>query len=307
MEKGKFHEVPKKSYSFEEAAQKYNDTILLNKKDVRVQKRLLSYWKGRFNGYDLNNISVSLLNQERDYLLEGETHFKRQRAPATINRYFAILSHIFSLSFKWGWINENPFLRISKMKEPRGRVRFLSDDERDRLLSVCQASKNKMLYPIVVLCLSTGARKMEIVGLNWKHVDLVRRIIILEDTKNGERRALPISSFALEVLTEYAKDSDKTGLVFPSAHNASKPIEIRKPWLTILQKANIEDFHFHDLRHSAASYLAMNGASLAEIAEVLGHKTLSMVKRYAHLSEAHTAKVVESMNSKIFAKIHQKS
>ena len=87
-------------------------------------------------------------------------------------------------------------------------------------------------------------------------------------------------------------------MVFPSAIKPQKPIEIRKSWLNALEKAGIEDFRFHDLRHSTASYLAMNGATLAEIAEVLGHKTLAMVKRYSHLSEAHTAGVLERMNQK---------
>ncbi len=77
-------------------------------------------------------------------------------------------------------------------------------------------------------------------------------------------------------------------------------MDLRSPWETAVKKAELQDFKFHDLRHSAASYLAMNGASLAEIAEVLGHKTLQMVKRYAHLSEGHTACVVASMNNKIF-------
>ncbi len=78
------------------------------------------------------------------------------------------------------------------------------------------------------------------------------------------------------------------------------PVAIRKSWEAVREKAGLEDFHWHDLRHSAASYLAMNGASLAEIAEVLGHRQLSMVKRYAHLSTQHTAGVIKSMNEKIF-------
>jgi len=89
-------------------------------------------------------------------------------------------------------------------------------------------------------------------------------------------------------------------LVFPSLTRPMKPWDSRSAWLSALKKADIQDFRFHELRHSCASYLAMNGASLAEIAEVLGHKTLQMVKRYAHLSEAHTAKVVQSMNERIF-------
>jgi integrase len=79
-----------------------------------------------------------------------------------------------------------------------------------------------------------------------------------------------------------------------------KPIDIQNAWRVAMKRAELKDFRFHDLRHSAASYLAMNGASLAEIAAVLGHKTLAMVQRYAHLSDAHTSKVVERMNTAIF-------
>lgn len=81
---------------------------------------------------------------------------------------------------------------------------------------------------------------------------------------------------------------------------ACRPVVLRNAFLLALKRAEIEDFRWHDLRHSAASYLAMGGASLAEIAEILGHKTLEMVKRYAHLSPAHTASVVERMNARIF-------
>ncbi len=90
-----------------------------------------------------------------------------------------------------------------------------------------------------------------------------------------------------------------TTLIFPS-RNGRKPADIRTAWDEAIGRSEIEDFHFHDQRHSAASYLAMNGASLAEISEILRHKTLDMIKRYAHLSEAHTAGVVARMNEKIF-------
>jgi len=123
----------------------------------------------------------------------------------------------------------------------------------------------------------------------------------LHDTKNGERRVVPVVGKALELLKDHAKvKRSDTSLLFPSKVDSQKPMDLRAPWKAALTKAGIEDFRFHDLRHSAASYLAMNGASLAEIAEVLGHKTLQMVKRYAHLSEAHTAGVVERMNKSIF-------
>ena len=122
----------------------------------------------------------------------------------------------------------------------------------------------------------------------------------IHETKNDERRALPLGKPAFKEIQKLSElRRIDTNLLFPD-ETGKKPIDIRNPWERAIKKAGIKDFRFHDLRHSAASYLAMNGASLAEIAEVLGHKTLQMVKRYSHLSEQHTANVVSKMNDKIF-------
>lgn len=138
-------------------------------------------------------------------------------------------------------------------------------------------------------------------GLKWADVDLQGGSVILHETKNGERRRVAITGLALELLKDHAKVRRlDSALLFPSKINPDKPIELKKSFLTALHHAEIKDFHWHDLRHCTASYLAMNGASLAEIAEVLGHKTLAMVKRYAHLSDGHVSSVVASMNAKIF-------
>lgn len=228
----------------------------------------------------------------------------------------AALSHAFTVAVKeWQWIEDNPLLKVTRPKEPRGRVRFLSEDtqapdgtviegERTRFLNACKASTSPDLYAAVVLALSTGARAQEILGLRWGQIDFPRRVALLDDPdriKNSERRALPLAGHALELLRERARVRRiDTDLVFPGRTNPHKPVDLRTPFATALKAAGIEDFRWHDLRHSAASYLAMGGASLAEIAEVLGHKTLAMVKRYAHLSEAHTSAVVERMNNRIF-------
>ena len=214
----------------------------------------------------------------------------------------AALSHVMSIAHKeWEWIAENPCSKLSKMPEPRGRVRFLNDEERTALLNACKLSKSPHLYPIVILALSTGARLGEILSLTWDQVDLTKGRITLHETKNNERRLIPLTGHALRVIREWSKVRRiDSALLFPNTRNPKEPIDIRSPWYTALKRSEIENFRFHDLRHSAASYLAMNGASLAEIAEVLGHKTLAMVKRYAHLSEAHTHSVVASMNERIF-------
>jgi len=242
------------------------------------------------------------------------------RGPATVNRYLAALSHALNIAVnEWGWLVDTPLRKVKKPTEPRGRIRFLSDDEADssgetidgertRLLKACEESDNPYLYIVVVLALCTGMRRGEIMGLTWDDVDIHQGRITLYETKNGEIRVVPLVGKALALLKEHSKVRNlKTSLVFPGKPLRSddgelfyKPIDLRAPWLAALKKAKIEDFHFHDLRHSAASYLAMNGASLAEIAEVLGHKSLQMVKRYSHLSEAHTAGVVARMNERIF-------
>lgn len=213
----------------------------------------------------------------------------------------AALSHAFTIAIKeWGWIQDSPISKVIKPKEARGRVRYLDDENRSKLLIACKESQNPYLHVIVVIALSTGMRQAEILNLKWSDVDLDRGRVILHETKNGEVRQVPIAGHALQLL----KDLHKTRrldvqLLFPGKY-PKKPIIIRSAWEQAVHSAEILNSRFHDLRHSCASYLAMNGASLAEIAEVLGHKTLAMVKRYAHLSDSHTANVVTRMNEKIF-------
>ncbi len=292
-----------KRHTLSELIDRYCVNVLPNKKSAKTQFQQLNWWKTKIGSRALSDITPSLIAEYRDELGREITIRGKPPSPATVVRYMAALSHAFTIAVKeWGWMEDSPMRKVTKPREPRGRVRFLSDEERVRLLESCKESSSPYLYPVVVLALSTGMRSGEIMGLTWDNVDLNRGRAILHETKNGERRAVALKGHALELLKELGKvrriDSN---LLFPAKETkTTKPIDLRKPWETAVQKAELHDFHFHDLRHSAASYLAMNGASLAEIAEVLGHKTLQMVKRYAHLSEGHTARVVESMNQKIF-------
>ena len=271
-------------------------------------KKLLNWWRKEIGSYLLSDLTRALIVEQRDKLLTStgrkvsKGSNKAQRSPSTVNRYMVALGHALTIAAnEWEWIHENPMRKISKLSEPRGRVRFLDDAERERLLEACKGSTNPQLYTLVVLALSTGARHGELINLRWSNVDLQRRVITLHDTKNKERRLLPLAHYALQLMEEHNKVRNiASDLVFPSPSNPQKSWDSRSAWEAALKRANIDNFRFHDLRHSCASYLAMNGASLAEIAEVLGHKTLQMVKRYAHLSEAHTAKVVQRMNERIF-------
>lgn len=266
------------------------------------QRAQLEWWIGQIGGHALAHCSAPLIAACRDKLLSEPTRHGEQRAPATVARYLAVLSHAFTVARKeWQWIETNPVSAVTTPKEPRGRVRFLSDEERERLLRACRESPTPELYPIVVLALSTGMRSGEVRSLTWGRVDLKAGRILLEETKNGERRSVPLVGHAAQLLEERAKlRRIDTDLLFPSRRQPLKPINIRNAWLAALDQAGIEDFRFHDLRHSAASYLLMNGASIGELAEVLGHKTLQMVKRYTHLSDSHARGIVERMNAAVF-------
>jgi integrase len=295
-----FTAVAAKRHTVGELIDRYRREVLPHKStsSIYMQTLQLRWWNTHLGQRLLAGITPALLAEYRDKLAQGDG---QPRSNATVNRYLAALSHAFTVAVReWQWLEENPLRKVSKPSEPRGRVRFLSDNELPRLLDACKASENPYLYTVVVLALSTGARKMELMNLTWREVDLQRGIMTLDNTKNKERRVLPLTGYALDLMRQHAKVRRiDIPVVFPD-RTGTKPLCIRQAWKYAVQRAEISDFRFHDLRHSAASYLAMSGASLAEIAEILGHKTLDMVKRYAHLSEAHTARVVARMNATIF-------
>lgn len=310
MKRGRYIDsTESKKHTLNMAIDRYLREVLPSKpKNARNVAQHLKWWGETLGSFSLNEITPSRISQTRDQLLAGLSNKGIRRSPSTIVRYLASLSVLLSLCYReWQWIEENPIAKVSKPSEPRGRVRFLDDDERDRLLNECRASSNPYLYTFVVLSMASGMRRGEVMNLRWKDVDLERGRVILHETKNGERRLVPVSGLALELLKGlYAQRNEASTLIFPGT-DPHKPIDLRFPWEQALKAAEIKDFRPHDLRHCCASYLAMSGASLAEIAEVLGHKTLTMVKRYAHLSEAHTSAVVAKMTQKYLGAHHEQT
>jgi integrase len=301
MEDGKFlHTTEARKHTLRELIERYEKG---HKEKISTSKQAaeIRWWKEQLGAHRLSDLTPVLITEYRDRLLQEVTVRGKSRSNGSVRRYLAALSHIFNMAIKeFGWLQENPMSKVNKPKESRGRVRFLSDTERERLLDVCEKSSNKLLYPIVVLALSTGMRLGELIKLRWHDINLPRERITLHDTKNGERRSVPIKGLALQLIIKLHENRNRvTDLIFPGI-SPNKPIDPRFSWETALKVAQIENFRFHDLRHCCASYLAMNGATLMEIAEVLGHKTLAMVKRYAHLSDSHKDKVVSDMNAVIF-------
>ena len=303
VERGTFtYKKPGSKHTLSELIDRYIERVLpIKPKNARNVRQHLLWWKQELGSYLLSDIKPNLISQKRDDLLTSPTCKNKTRSPTTVVRYLASLSHAFSIAVRdWEWMQENPVLKISKPKISNERTRFLSDEERMKLIKACQESESKGLYPVVILALSTGMRRGEILNLKWSDVDLDRGSILLQTTKNGERRFVPLAGIALDLLKSRHANQPIASLVFPAPHFASKPIDIRSAWETALEKAGISNFRFHDLRHTAASYLAMNQASLLEIGTLLGHKTVQMTKRYAHLSNAHIYAIASTLNNKLF-------
>jgi integrase len=311
-----FPHAAAKRTSFDALAKDYTETVLpeFDETQRAARTRHLAHWSKQFAGLTVAELTADRISKARDACAAetftrgkartnrktGETTLPKayRRTGATVNRFMATLSHILSFAAKERrLIDRNPVGDLSRKKESRGRTRFLSDDERTALLDACAKSEWPALHALVLLAITTGARRGELIGLRWSDVDLKKGRALVRETKNDEQRTLPLAGKALEALRDLKlKGSARSEFLFPNPSGHPGAFEhFDSYWYAALEAASISDFHFHDLRHTTASMLAAQGASLLEIADVLGHKTLAMVKRYSHLVVDHKAKVIEKM------------
>ena len=291
-----------KSRKLSEAIQKFIDDELTADKPNRANvKQHLGWWNEQIGRSPLTEVTPSVLSDCRDKLLKKTTPSGKTLEPATVLKYLSSLSSVFEMAIKvWFWVEKNPVKMIKKPSISNARSRFLSEDECQRLLASCKESRNPYLHSIVALALSTGMRRGELLWLRWQDVAFEKRYIILEKTKNGTMRYVPMVGMSQRIL-QSLRDSesilDKSHHVFPSL-NLNRYIDIRSAWNAALKRADIKNFTFHDLRHSCASFLTMSGASQRDIAEILGHKDLRMTHRYTHLSQSHLSEALERATEK---------
>ena len=290
-------------HTISDLVERYISDVLPRKPKIHNEYACqLKWWQAQIGDVLLSDLTPSLISEQRDLLSEKVTNRKTIISNARVNRYMATLSTTITTAVKaWEWMEDNPLRKVSKLKEPRGRVRYLSDEERERLLTACRESHNPNLYLTVILAMSTGGRQAEIWGLRWKCVDLQNGFVTFEETKNDEPRSVPLTGHAFELMMERSKvPRVDTDLVFPSRVDRQKHFDFRRPFQMALKAAQMEDFRWHDLRHCAASYLVMAGVDMRTVAEILGHKTMQMTQRYTHLSPEHLKDAVAKMNHKIF-------
>lgn len=260
------------------------------------QTSLLEWWDQWCGHLLLADLTSAVIAEGRDKLLNETTVRGKLRNPSTVNRYLSAFGKVLTIAVKeWGWIEDSPMRNVSKPSESEGRERFLSIAEKERLLQACQESRNPNLLPIVSLALITAMRFGEIAGLRWRDIDFEQHIITLLRTKNGDRRIIPLTEEAAAIFKNcqsFGESGDE--LVFKSKRNAvqKQKISVREAFENAVERVGIKNFRFHDLRHTAASYMAMSGATQGELMAILGHRSPIMTRRYAHYSQTHLAKVL---------------
>ncbi len=215
--------------------------------------------------------------------------------PATVNRILATLKHAFSKAVEWNMVEEEVLKRIRRAKlleENNRRLRYLSKEECQELINNC----DQHLKPIVITALNTGMRKGEILSLRWDNVDLKHGFILLDKTKNGERREIPINNTLRRTLLSITRRLD-VPYVFYDTVTGNPYQDVKRSFNSACRKAKIKDFRFHDLRHCFASHLVMSGIDLTTVKELLGHKTLTMTLRYSHLAPSHKVNAVKVLDN----------
>ena len=191
----------------------------------------------------------------------------------TLVREFGLLRTVVLTAInEWGITVDNPLSNFHIKREPDQRLRRLSLDELEQLISA--ECNNPYTKPMILLALETAMRLGELLSLKWSRVDLDRGFVELQKTKNGHGRMVPLTAAALSVLSNLERDGD---VVFPV-----KPGTLKQSWVRLVKRAGIDDLRFHDLRHEAILRLVEKGLTIPEAASVSGHKTASMLLRYAH-------------------------
>jgi len=223
--------------------------------------------------------------------------YRRQRKQAgvsdvTINRELAFLRHLYTMAITWGKASENPVKKIRFARENNGRIRMLSPEEEARLLVHC----GPQLKPLVMTALHTGFRSSELLSLTWEDVDFRRQTITVQAAyaKNGESRSVPMNEVLTATLQTVRMSTATDGPVFRT--RTGEPYRsFRTAFTHAVRQASRVDFTFHDLRHTFASRLVMSGVDLPTVQELMGHKDISMILRYTHLSSDHKQRAVRAL------------
>jgi len=282
-------EKVKKPHLLSELVERYHKHAASYKLSYHRERYAIDAIKDYFKGRYVSDITTWAIEK-----------WKRDRArevvPATVNRELTILKHMLKMALKWDLSSTNPAASVAPFPVQEGRLRYLAEDEIPSLLSVCKDQiTSPWLHPLVMLALNTGARQGELLDLRYEDIDLERGLIYFGRTKNRRLKIIPMNHAVRGAVDWLLKHRYGDYLfMWPWGDRVGRTTAY-EAFKKACSEAEIEKFRFHDLRHTAASYLVMNGVDLATVKELLGHREIEMTLRYSHLAPAHKAKAVEKL------------
>ncbi|MCF6776739.1 site-specific integrase [Thiotrichales bacterium 19X7-9] len=265
----------------------YLEWCRANRKDAKNVSLILLNTCSPLHDIVLKDLNQAIVNQ---FLMRYQK--KTGITNSRINKILNGIKGAISRAFEYGYVEKNILQGLKTLKESVGKIRYLSEVETQRLFKALEDT-NELIRNIVLTAYYTGMRRGEIFSLKWEDIDLKLNQIILDkdNTKSGKIRDIPLNSKLREIFINLPEP--KTGLVFKSPKTGDKLDNIKKSWATLMKKAEIENFRFHDLRHNFASQLVMKGESLSVVRELLGHSDFKMTLRYAHLAPEHKQRAVD--------------
>lgn len=270
-------------HSWEDAVNRFLDEA--QHKSIWHDATILKWLNPHLAGRSISSIdtdTIDRLIKLRSAVIICKTPLTKT-SPSTVNRHMSILNKVLRKAVQWKWIKGVPTIR--KLREPKGRVRFLTGTESERLI----AALPEPLSACARFTLATGLRERNCTHLEWSRVNLAIRTawVNAEDVKNDVALSIPLNDEALQILKE--QSGKHVRWVFPTAEDRPLAKASNSPWYSALIAAEIEDFHWHDLRHTWASWHVMSGTPLNVLQQLGGWKKLDMVMRYAHLSPSYVA------------------
>jgi integrase len=270
---------------FTEFAAMYLERVIPIMKSIRTERDRVKRWMRDLGNPPLGQITRSEIEA-----------WRRQKMPtlkpASINRELSRLRHMLNTAVDWDLLEKSPMHGMKFLRENNARTRYLSMEECQRLIAAAIAPH---VRAIIIVALHSGMRQGEILNLCWQDLDFHSNFILIRDSKNGQARHVPMDEALCSLFRDYPRRPD-TQLIFAGCGGA-RLTAIRTGFVNACTRAGFTDLHFHDLRHTFSSQFVMGGGDLYILKELLGHKSITMTQRYAHLSPAYKTKAIDRMNT----------
>jgi len=284
------------NYTVADLITRYADDVLPRKREETQRREgyILSFWQRQLGSRLLADITKADVVKVRDGFV------KRGAKATTVHRYLNLLSHMLNTAIRdYDWIDHNVVALVSKPSLPPGHTRYLTDQERQRLLQECRKSKNTHLYSLVILALFTGLRRNNLLALRRQDIDLDSKTITIPRTKNGTALVLPLVGEAYDLMKTRCSHLPDNDPIFPHTADTQPRHWYRRAFDEAMKRAKIEDASFHTLRHCVGSYLIQAGVDIYTVSRILNHKSLAMSARYSHLGVENLRTALETMTSKL--------